>query len=52
MSVEEFKASKPLMRLLVENQVVFMYQYFAEPRHLVLEVANLVEEANHQSRHS
>lgn len=40
MSFEQFDASKATIHLLIDAEVLFFYQYFAEHQKLVIEAAN------------
>jgi hypothetical protein len=41
MSVDQLHASKPFINLLIDADVIFSWQYFAEPQKIVIETANL-----------
>lgn len=39
MSLEQFDSSKPTIELLIDAEVLFLYQYFAECQKVVVEAA-------------
>jgi hypothetical protein len=41
MPLDQLHASKPFIRLLIGVDVIFFWQYFAEPQKIVIETANL-----------
>jgi hypothetical protein len=49
MSPDQFHASKPFIGLLIDADVIFCYQYFAEPQKIVIETANLPPGAGNTS---
>jgi hypothetical protein len=51
MSVDQLRASKPLINLLIDANVIFFWQYFAEPQKIVIETAELPTSAGHTGGH-
>jgi hypothetical protein len=51
MSVDQLHASKPFIRLLIDTNVIFSWQYFAEPGKIVIETADLPPSADNTGGH-
>jgi hypothetical protein len=41
MSVDQLHASKPFINLLIDADIIFSWQYFAEPGKIVIATADL-----------
>jgi hypothetical protein len=51
MSVDQLHTSKPFIRLLIDADVIFSWQYFAEPGKIVIETADLPPSAANTGGH-
>jgi hypothetical protein len=52
MSVDQFHASRTFIGLLIDADVIFFYQYFAEPQKIVIETADLPTSAANTGGHA
>jgi hypothetical protein len=49
--VDQLHASKPFIRLLIDADVIFSWQYFAEPQKIVIETVELPTSAGNTVEH-
>jgi hypothetical protein len=51
MSPDLIHASKPIIKLLIDADVIFFWQYFAEPQKIIIETADLPPTASNTGGH-